>query len=681
MKNYRKIVAKFLVCIMILATQANSPMLVRAAAELVLAWSNINVAGFDVSQNIYLNHILDIEGDLYVGVTGSMGGDKVFLVTSTNMIDWEIRSPNFRGFEYFNGFFYGLRFHDGIVSLYRTDLGLEWQTVDLPEGYQAREIWETNGFLRLDYVSSRGRGIMLSKDGTTWHDLGARMFSNEPHALPTFVASDGTLLTYVNEVETTSDEWDSGVVVGRNFYRLDWQNSRAVWEEIPSLRLDLTSINITSERDVVGFGHTRVIGDTVATSLYMKPQPGHPAHDAGGIWDGDAWDSFALSSDMSSWRVVHDASAMPLIQELRHDYLREYVHRHINEAGVSESRNWRTGFYRELSTGNIFTTVPEFGLSGDNFVDGTAFIPVLHGPRGPVVQLRFYELDRQNITGEMREIESLRVDLDAINAASGREVVSLNGAGFLLDASGNIAAVSASLYMMPETVDNNLWVRWQGGAAISFDMSSWYVFDFIGHYDFIRAHGLSHAGIGSFRGTHVNIPGRTGPTFTRILQNGEVVSYVPDPGGRAVVPLWQQGIHFGHSPPTAVAPAATPTPVPTIPIATPAPTIPTPVIPTPTIPIPAVDPSFVAASYTATTNANVNLRSSPTSRPDGVTVSNDNVIASIGTGVQLVVIDRRITRAWTDSPTGAWHDGLSGWVNVRTVGGMSGYIYIVFLDF
>ena len=91
---------------------------------------------------------------------------------------------------------------------------------------------------------------------------------------------------------------------------------------------------------------------------------------------------------------------------------------------------------------------------------------------------------------------------------------------------------------------------------------------------------------------------------------------------------------------------------------------------------------------TATANTTVNVRSTPTSRPNGwnAGVSNANVVGRLTNGQVVNIVDDQIVRAWVNSDTSRRSDigytGPSRWVNIRTTDGtLEGWVYIAFLNF
>ena len=90
---------------------------------------------------------------------------------------------------------------------------------------------------------------------------------------------------------------------------------------------------------------------------------------------------------------------------------------------------------------------------------------------------------------------------------------------------------------------------------------------------------------------------------------------------------------------------------------------------------------------TATANTTVNVRSTPTQRPNGwaAGISNANVIGSLTNGQVVDIVNYEVVRAWVNSDTSRRGDvgytGPSRWVNIRTAAGLEGWVYIAFLNF
>ena len=95
----------------------------------------------------------------------------------------------------------------------------------------------------------------------------------------------------------------------------------------------------------------------------------------------------------------------------------------------------------------------------------------------------------------------------------------------------------------------------------------------------------------------------------------------------------------------------------------------------------------IGRQTTAVANATVNVRSSPTSRPGGwdAGISNANVIGRLDNGQSVSIVEYEIVRAWVNTDVSRRSDigytGPSRWVNIRTAGGLEGWVYIAFLNF
>ena len=320
MKKLKKSIAKVLIFILILATQLYSPLLVQAAVEQVISWTGVNWPGinaphFEVTPNIYLLRTFNTSGNLYFGEAGWSVGGGIF-VTSTDFVNWEVQSRTF-GMVYYEGMMYAI-FHGGI---YRTDTTLSWTRLDLPGNIQPTEISVESGFLRLNYrvQDSLQRGVMLSRDGNTWHDLRQRLVSDalgeqfvygDVRGLfaPISITFDGNLLTWVDiEEEFEMNGWSENHVTGRRFYELNWQSADADWQELVNLRLEVDNLSVT-DGQVSGLGHSVYRGNSVSTSLYMMHE-GWQGNQVRGSWPSGI---YAASFDMASWQVVYDSSELPV---------------------------------------------------------------------------------------------------------------------------------------------------------------------------------------------------------------------------------------------------------------------------------------------------------------------------------------------------------------------------------
>ena len=92
------------------------------------------------------------------------------------------------------------------------------------------------------------------------------------------------------------------------------------------------------------------------------------------------------------------------------------------------------------------------------------------------------------------------------------------------------------------------------------------------------------------------------------------------------------------------------------------------------------------ASTSAVANTGVNVRSSPTSRPNGWAAgpNNNNVIGSLVSGQSVEIVGYGNVRAWVYTDVSRRSDigyfGPSRWINIRTTDGLEGWVYIAFLD-
>ena len=96
--------------------------------------------------------------------------------------------------------------------------------------------------------------------------------------------------------------------------------------------------------------------------------------------------------------------------------------------------------------------------------------------------------------------------------------------------------------------------------------------------------------------------------------------------------------------------------------------------------------SPIGGAATATANISVNVRSTPTQRPNGYAagISNANVIGRLERGEVVDIVNHEIVRAWVTTDVSRRSDigytGVSRWINIRA-GGLEGWVYIAFLDF
>ena len=637
MKNFKKGVAKFLVCIMILATQVYSPMLVRAAGDFVLNWVNVDVASFDVSSRIYLiGGVVGSHNGVYFGIAGTY--DTYYWVTSTDLVNWHIHSHSFgfftdpmsrQSFRYgaisgndMNLALGGNHYGRGLSReyLFNTNFGDTLQQARLPEGASLRTmqffnerfwflkpdgLWSTdghtmrfenmpsdistrdfsmqNGVLILDYVHHVGDtllpNIILSTDGYNWHDVRTGRPDGFTHAerMRTHVMPGGSLILV--EGGTTVDEldWDEDTWdqdFDNNIRILRYDSSVQNPRFAEAARFQIDMATIEAEFAEFDFRVGSVTSGVSGNTLAVSL---NLYMGRNGIdWSG-YWDE-NLRTWVNPW-LEEDRSGFDNLRTAMLAYTGET----INEPGTASDFAQRWSIHPHINFHKVFTTTDMRNWNVSEIMNT-------------------YELDDY---------------LQGFIMGGGRGMIQTPGSFFQFDRIENQTYWQELQYRM-ETADDRFILRT----------------------------------------TDVMLPWQTEWTPLRFYAAGRLVR--------------EFGVPFDETTQAQAQPAPAPTP------AAPAPPAPP---PPPPAPIPGVSPSFIAASYIATTNTNVNLRSSPTSRPDGVNVSNDNVLVSISSGVQLQVIDRRITRAWTDSPTGAWHSGLSGWVNVRTAGGMAGYVYIAFLDF
>ena len=100
------------------------------------------------------------------------------------------------------------------------------------------------------------------------------------------------------------------------------------------------------------------------------------------------------------------------------------------------------------------------------------------------------------------------------------------------------------------------------------------------------------------------------------------------------------------------------------------------------------DWSPLGGQTTAVANTSVNVRSSPTMRPNGwaAGISNANVIGSLANGQSVNIYSGyEIVRAWVDSDVSRRSDigytGPSRWIHIQTADGLTGWVYIAFLNF
>lgn len=94
----------------------------------------------------------------------------------------------------------------------------------------------------------------------------------------------------------------------------------------------------------------------------------------------------------------------------------------------------------------------------------------------------------------------------------------------------------------------------------------------------------------------------------------------------------------------------------------------------------------IGGQTTATANISVNVRSSPTQRPNGYAagISNANVIGRLERGQVVDIVGHEVVRAWVTTDVSRRSDigytGASRWINIRA-DQLEGWVYIAFLDF
>ena len=288
LRKVSKPIAMFLAFAMILATQLHSPLLVQAAARTVMEWGGISVSEFNVSEHIYLAHVFNTEGDVFVGTAldpmygGVEWNTKGFLVTSTDMVNWEIRSRSFALVYNGNGRFFGIQ----PSGLYTTDLNLNWQRANLPAGVVPTNITERDGVLRLYYRfgDSPEQHVMLSLDGDTWFDYRGYM----PEAVllhNVFVKDQSDLIT------VTFDSGRLRVLEAQGF------TENTSWREIPGL-----TRNVDTAMSQFWLNQVWMSNDMVAVSLYAQPAQGINWSD----WDCPHREGIVLvSGDFQNWHEAH----------------------------------------------------------------------------------------------------------------------------------------------------------------------------------------------------------------------------------------------------------------------------------------------------------------------------------------------------------------------------------------
>ena len=96
---------------------------------------------------------------------------------------------------------------------------------------------------------------------------------------------------------------------------------------------------------------------------------------------------------------------------------------------------------------------------------------------------------------------------------------------------------------------------------------------------------------------------------------------------------------------------------------------------------------LVGVHTTAVANTEVNVRSTPTMRPNGWAAgpNNNNVIGRLVTGQTVDIYSGyEIVRAWTYTDVSRRSDigyfGPSRWIHIQTADGLTGWVYIAFLN-
>ena len=142
-----------------------------------VSWPGINAPGFGAARSIYLLRMFN-PGTLWhpphfnvffceAGFNIPEVNGRIFL-TSADMVNWEAHSRTF-GMVYFEGQMYAI-FDGGIC---RMDASESWHRLELPENMLPTSISVESGLLRLNYFKQQSEevGLMLSRDGKTWHDI------------------------------------------------------------------------------------------------------------------------------------------------------------------------------------------------------------------------------------------------------------------------------------------------------------------------------------------------------------------------------------------------------------------------------------------------------------------------------------------------------------------------------
>ena len=284
MRKYQRTIARFTVLVFILATLAGYPAFVQAAVRTLANWGNINVTAFDVSEDIYLKQVFVTNGDVFVGAAVDPATHFMYFVTSRNMVDWDIQA-RFFNLVYGNGRFFGVADN----GLFHTDLSLQWQQANLPEGVVPSRVNFIDGVFRMFYWMDGNQYVMMSLDGDTWYDY--RGYIPEGATARRIFASQEELFT-VTFVDGTV-----------RALRTDGFTEDTAWEEIPGLTKD-----VEYEDTVFHLFEIRFSGNTVAISLYANPAPGVNWDD----WDQPSGGGIVLvSPDMQNWHRTYWGGLSP----------------------------------------------------------------------------------------------------------------------------------------------------------------------------------------------------------------------------------------------------------------------------------------------------------------------------------------------------------------------------------
>ena len=344
-----KPVAMFLVFVMILATQMHSPLLVRAATRTVVQWGGVNVTEFNVSEHIYLHHVFNTEGDVFAGIAldPRYGGDwdsRRFFVTSTDMVDWEIRSRFFSLVYNGNGRFFGVQ----PSGLYTTDLSLNWQRADLPAGVIPTGITERDGVLRLQYRlgDSPEQHVMLSIDGNTWFDY--RGYLPESAMLHNvFVKDQSDLIT------VTFDNGRLRVLESEGF------TENTNWTEIQSL-----TRTVNTAVSEFWLNQVWMSNYMVAVSLYARPAQGINWGD----WDCPHRYGIVLASaDFQNWHETHWENRM--FAPNTYPWEGVLVPTNMDVPGVDWNWDYRVGFFQRHA-GRAYVRDVDVNISQFGFYEG-----------------------------------------------------------------------------------------------------------------------------------------------------------------------------------------------------------------------------------------------------------------------------------------------------------------------